>query len=156
IDHKFEFGRLDEGAVRDRAHARQGECFRRDGARRGAQTGLTRRYPARVRSGSSTERLKVSISRLLFSESGRSPAVRNAALASSRLSATPPLGPCDGARLSAACWAEGRAQRNGDELRARCYAATRRRRTMGLEYPVSVSASGIVPAGFIPERRPLC
>ena len=40
--------------------------FRRDGARRGAQTGLTRRYPARVRSGSSTVMLRARISRPLL------------------------------------------------------------------------------------------
>jgi hypothetical protein len=54
--------------VRDRAHARQGECPEGRREARRAQTGLTHRYPARVRSGSSTEMLGVSISRPQFSK----------------------------------------------------------------------------------------
>jgi hypothetical protein len=64
-----------------------------------------------VRDGSSTERLNLSISRLLFPQKAdaggsaertvdqgcRSHAARNAALASPRLMTTPPFGPCDGA-----------------------------------------------------------
>jgi hypothetical protein len=111
--------------------------------------------------GSSTESVGLSISRLLFLTKADDPAAshaaRNVALASSRLSATPPFGPCGGDGSRAAAF---KGARRGSGWRYHPKPGTLPKIRLGAyfgQFEACLCASGFLPAtkSLLNPRRQL-